>query len=140
MAVCPRCQKEVSEAYQYCPFCNSEIHPTEVKAVVEPKQEEPKPMEPETAVKQETTSSEDRSSEVMLKGVLGILGWLTMIAGIIAGFVIANDDVPVLLGIVEASIISGCLFLWLKRVLINQEEIRDTLEEILYNSRGGKEQ
>lgn len=108
--------------------------------MVEPKQEEPKPMEPETAVKQETTSSEDRSSEVMLKGVLGILGWLTMIAGIIAGFVIANDDVPVLLGIVEASIISGCLFLWLKRVLINQEEIRDTLEEILYSSRGEKEQ
>ena len=62
MAVCPRCKKEVSEAYQFCPFCNSEIHPAESGMVEDPKKVEPEtPEEPALTDPARMTANEDEN-------------------------------------------------------------------------------
>lgn len=132
MAVCPRCQKEVSEAYQYCPFCNSEMHPAEWKPDAAPKQ-----AEPDTPLGRLFTSSGNSSA---MKVVLGIIGWLTIVLGAIGSYGLARTftekysdfNAVLFLSGLFGSIASGCLFLGIRRVLVNQEEIQDTLRKVLY--------
>lgn len=135
MAVCPRCKKEVSEAYSFCPFCNSEIHPAESGMV-----EDPKKVEPETPVGRLLTLSEDTDSDFMAK-VLGVIGWVNIVAGIIGCIWLmylfsespVEFGIPILIGAFFASVSSGCLFLGLKRVLMNQQDMMGTLKRIRYN-------
>ena len=132
MAVCPRCKKEVSEVYSFCPFCNSEIYPAESGMV-----EDPKKVEPETPAGRLLTLSEDTDSDFMAK-VLGVIGWVNIVAGIIGCIWLAylfsespvEFGIPILIGALFASVSSGCLFLGLKRVLMNQQDMMGTLKRI----------
>lgn len=135
MAVCPRCKKEVSEAYPFCPFCNSEIYPAESGMV-----EDPKKVEPETPAGRLLTLSEDTDSDFMAK-VLGVIGWVNIVAGIIGCIWLAylfsespvEFGIPILIGAFFASVSSGCLFLGLKRVLMNQQDMMGMLKRVRYD-------
>lgn len=85
MVVCPRCQAQLSDAYRYCPFCNSEIHPAEMKVAAEPQQVNPQTVELDTSVGQEATPSKNSDADMKTqKQKLFAIG--TVIAIIIAIF------------------------------------------------------
>ena len=97
-------------------------------------------MEPETPAGRLLTLSEDTDSDFMAK-VLGVIGWVNIVAGIIGciwlAYLFSESSVKfgilILIGAFFASVSSGCLFLGLKRVLMNQQDMMGMLKRIRYN-------
>lgn len=106
MITCPSCKKKIPNNSEYCPLCAAKI--------------------PQKSI----------LSNVKITDVIGFIGWATMILGFIAALIVGNElayydfNWPIFLGIFSGSIVTGILFLAIKKHLLNQERTIELLEKI----------
>lgn len=117
MTTCPNCKREVPDNTQYCPFCATDLTTP-------------------TTTEEMPTLKERMSSVAKLYDIIGFIGWATMILGFIAALIVGNElayydfNWPIFLGIFAGSVVTGILFLAIKKHLVNQERTIELLEEI----------
>lgn len=124
MTICPNCKKELPDDTSFCLFCGANL--SEDNEAVLRENEEPTQKD-----------QKEKTSIIKFYSIIGFIGWITMILGAIFGLVLGsalgyyNDfNWPIFLGIFAGSVVTGILFLAIKKHLLNQERTIELLEKI----------
>lgn len=124
MIICPNCKKEIPDDTSFCLFCGADLTMGSKCSL----RENEKPMQ---------KNQKGESSTIKFYSIIGFIAWLIVILGFIFSLIIGstqgyhNDfNWPIFLGIFAGSVVTGILFLAIKKHLVNQERTIELLEEI----------
>ena len=124
MTICPNCKKEIPDNTPFCLFCGTDLTVDSESSLKENENPMPK-------------NQKEESSTIKFYSIIGFIAWLIIILGFIFSLIIGsalgyhNDfNWPIFLGIFSGSIVTGILFLAIKKHLLNQEIAIELLKEI----------